>query len=143
MVNTKQGAAKYDSTNQPFSFTTRHIHFQDKDRETTSPLSTHLPISSTPYKDTKTLATKLTIDLSHIHGLGSADKNSEAAAKTAAEVSLATAVQTVKEFRRLKDSKIPKLRGGYSSNAGLIFHSWKMDIEMEINENEYDNKSAI
>ena len=55
-----------------------------------------------------------------------------AAANTAAEVSLATAVQTAKEFRRLKDSKIPKLKGGYSSDAGLIFCSWKTDIEMEI-----------
>ena len=55
---------------------------------------------------TRSSATKLTIDLSHIHGLGSVDKNSEAAANTAAE--------------------------GYSSDAGLIFCSWKMDIEMEI-----------
>ena len=52
-------------------------------------------------------------------------------------------MQTAKEFRRLKDSKILKLKGGYSSDAGLVFHSWRMDIQTEINENNYDNKSVI
>ena len=32
MVNTKQGPAKYNSTDQPFSFT-RHIHFEDQERD--------------------------------------------------------------------------------------------------------------
>ena len=83
------------------------------------------------------------IDLSHIQGLGSAVESSNVAAQAAAEVSLAAVMQTAKEFRRLKDSKILKLKGGYSSDAGLVFHSWRTDIQTEINENDYDNKSAI
>ena len=98
-------------------------------------------ISSTPYKETKMGQTKLVIDLSHIQGLRSVAESSNVAAQAAAEVSLAAVMQTAKEFRRLKDSKIPKLKG-YSSDAGLVFHSWRMDIQTEINENDY-NKSAI
>ena len=86
---------------------------------------------------------KLVIDLSHIQGLRSAAESSNVAAQAAAEVSLAAVMQTAKEFRRLKDSKILKLKGGYSSDVGLVFHSWRTDIQTEINENDYDNKSAI
>ena len=86
---------------------------------------------------------KLVIDLSYIQGLGSAAKSSNVAVQAAAEVSLAAITQTAKEFRRLKDSKILKLKGGYSSDAGLVFCSWKMDIQTEISENDYDNKSMI
>ena len=82
---------------------------------------------------------KLVIDLSHIQGLGSAAESSNVAAQAAAEVSLAAVMQTAKEFRRLKDSKIPKLKGGYSSDVGLVFCSWRMDIQTEISENDYDN----
>ena len=87
--------------------------------------------------------TKPVINLSHIQGLGSAVKSSNVAAQAAAEVSLAAVTQTAKEFQRLKDSKILKLKGGYSSDARLVFCSWRMDIQTKINENDYDNKSTI
>ena len=141
MVNTKRGAAKYNSTDQPFSSFTRHVHFEDKNKDT-SGLASSL-ISSTPYKETKMGQTKPVINLSHIQGLRSVAESSNVAAQAAAEVSLAAVTQTAKEFRRLKDSKILKLKGGYSSDAGLVFHSWRTDIQTEINENDYDNKSTI
>ena len=102
-----------------------------------------LLISSTPYKETKMGQTKPVINLSHIQGLRAVVESSNVGAQAAAEVSLAAVTQTAKEFRRLKDSKILKLKGGYSSHAGLVFHSWRMDIQTEINENDYNNKSAI
>ena len=43
----------------------------------------------------------------------------------------------------MKDSKVPKLKGGYSSDADLVFHSWKVDVLTDILENECNNKSAI
>ena len=61
------------------------------------------------------------INLSHIQGIGSAAESSNVAAQAAAEVSLAAVTQTAKEFQRLKDSKILKLKGGYSSDARLVF----------------------
>ena len=67
--------------------------------------------------------TKPVINLSHIQGLRSVAESSNVAAQAAAEVSLAAVTQTVKEFRRLKDSKILKFKGGYSSDAGLVFRS--------------------
>ena len=140
MVNTKQGAAKYNSTDQPFSFT-RHVHFGDKNEDTSGLAS--LPISLTPYKETKMGQTKPVINLSDIQELGSVAESSNVAAQAAAEVSLDAVTQTMKEFRRLKDSKIPKFKGGYSSDAELVFRSWRTDIQTEINENDYDNKSAI
>ena len=64
-------------------------------------------------------------------------------ATIAAEVSAATAVQVSKEFCRMCEPKITKLRGGYSANAELMFHSWKSDILALINDRELDNKAAI
>ena len=33
------------------------------------------------------------------------------------------------EFKKIKDPKIPKLKGGYSSDAALFFNSWSKDIQ--------------
>ena len=33
------------------------------------------------------------------------------------------------EFKKIKEPKIPKLKGGYSSDAALFFHSWSKDIQ--------------
>ena len=64
-------------------------------------------------------------------------------ATIAAEVSAAAAAQASKEFRRMQEPKITKLRGQYSADAELMFRSWKSDISANINERELDNKSAI
>ena len=64
-------------------------------------------------------------------------------ATIAAEVSAAAAAQASKEFCRMQEPKITKLRGGYSANAELMFRSWKSDILVNINDRELDNKSAI
>ena len=37
----------------------------------------------------------------------------------------------------------PSVRGGYSADAELMFHSWKSDILANINNRELDNKAAI
>ena len=39
--------------------------------------------------------------------------------------------------------KITKLRGGYSADAELMFHSWRSDILAHITDRELDNKAAI
>ena len=44
-------------------------------------------------------------------------------ATIAAEVSAAAAVQASKEFGRMCETKITKLRGGYSTDAKLMFRS--------------------
>ena len=64
-------------------------------------------------------------------------------ATIAAEVSAAAAVQASKEFCRMHEPKVTKLRGGYSANTELMFHSWKSDILAYINNRELDNKAAI
>ena len=33
------------------------------------------------------------------------------------------------EFKKIKEPKIPKLKGGYSSDAALFFNSWSKDIQ--------------
>ena len=60
-----------------------------------------------------------------------------------AEVSAAAAGQVSKEFCRMREPKITKLRGGYSADAELMFHSWKSDILAHITDRELDNKAAI
>ena len=50
--------------------------------------------------------------------------NPQDAATIVAEVLAAAAAQASKEFRRMREPKITKLKGGYSADAELIFHSW-------------------
>ena len=64
-------------------------------------------------------------------------------ANIAAEVSAAAAAQASKEFRRMWEPKITKLRGGYSADAELMFWSWKSDILANIANRELDNKVVI
>ena len=45
-------------------------------------------------------------------------------ATIAAEVLAAAVAQVSKEFRRMRELKITKLHGGYSTDAELIFRSW-------------------
>ena len=61
----------------------------------------------------------------------------------AAEVSAAAAAQALKEFHRMREPKITKLRGGYSADAELTFRSWRSDILAHITDQELDNKAAI
>ena len=65
------------------------------------------------------------------------------AAMIAAEVSAAAVAQASKEFWRMREPKITKLLGGYSSDAELVFGSWWADILANIQDRELDNKAAI
>ena len=65
------------------------------------------------------------------------------AATIAAEVSAAAAAQVSKEFRHMREPKITKLRGGYSTDTKLVFRSWWADILANIQDRELDNKAAI
>ena len=69
--------------------------------------------------------------------------NAQDAATIAAEVSAAAAAQASKEFWRMREPKITKLRGGYSADAELVFRSWQVDILANIQDRELDNKAAI
>ena len=69
--------------------------------------------------------------------------NPQDAATIVAEVSAAAAAQASKEFRRMHEPKITKLKGGYSADAELIFRSWWSDILAHITDRELDNKVTI
>ena len=64
-------------------------------------------------------------------------------AMIAAEVSAAAAAQASKEFWHMWEPKITKLRGGYSTDAELVFRSWQADILANIQDRELDNKATI
>ena len=65
------------------------------------------------------------------------------AATIAAEVSAAAVAQASKEFRHMREPKITKLHSGYSADAELVFRSWRVDILVNIQDRELDNKAAI
>ena len=65
------------------------------------------------------------------------------AATIAAEVLAAAEAQASKEFRHMREPKITKLHGGYSTDAELVFWSWWVDILANIQDRELDNKAAI
>ena len=155
-VNTRRGAAVYDSPDQPYSFQ-KHVRFGDRFKQPDlesgveeSGITTKIPKvtttqiparSSTPYRGASEGPMNRTFDVSGISppNLGAAHD----AATIAAEVSAAAAAQASKEFRRMREPKITKLRGGYSADAELVFRSWRADILANIRERELDNKSAI
>ncbi len=155
-VNTRRGAAVYESPDQAYSFQ-KHVRFGDRltkpDLESDAAESginpnvpatnsTQMPVrSSTPYRGVSEGPMNRTFDVSGIspNQLGTAHD----AATIAAEVSAAAAAQASKEFRRMREPKITKLRGGYSADAELVFRSWRADILANIHDRELDNKSAI
>ena len=47
------------------------------------------------------------------------------------------------EFRKICKPKIQKLKGGYSSNAMLVFNSWLKDVEMCVRERKLSNLEAV
>ena len=47
------------------------------------------------------------------------------------------------EFRKIRELKIQKLKGGYTANAMLVFNSWLKDIEMCVRERKLTNMEAI
>ena len=160
-VNQRRGAAQYESQDQAFSFH-KQVRFEDNNsspelrpdvklgggRSTlTLPVITprlsdisnipHAPKhSSTLYH---TILSNRTFNVSTSAPLVGDSRN---AATIAAEVSAAAAAQASKEFCRMREPKITKLRGGYSAEAELMFHSWKPDILVNINDRELDNKAA-
>ena len=47
------------------------------------------------------------------------------------------------KFRKMQDPKISKLKGGYSSSAGLIFQSWLKDICVHVKDRRLKHREAI
>ena len=155
-VNTRRGAAVYDSPDQPYSFQ-KHVWFGDRFKQpdlesdvaesgitsnTPTNIPTQLPArSSTPFHRVSEGLMNKTFDISGIlpTNLGVAHD----AATIAAEVSAAAVAQASKEFWHMRELKITKLRGGYSADAELVFRSWRADILANIHDKELDNKSTI
>ena len=136
-VNTKRGAAVYDTQDQPFSFR-KHVQFGDRsqvpdlkpddaDSEDQMTSGQNIPHSSTPHRGAKPM--NRTFDISHIPPMTGSPQD---AAAITAEVSAAAAAQASKEFCRMRDPKITKFKGGYSADAKLTFRSWCVDIVAHI-----------
>ena len=64
--------------------------------------------------------------------------------KTIAESVLHNTMQTLaSEFKRTREPKIQKFRGGTSSGALLVFKSWMQDIECAIRDRNLNNEEAL
>ena len=161
-VNPCRGTAQYESQDQAFSFQ-KQVRFEDDNSSLEiGPVANSregrptpiLPVipprlsdisgilhpphhSSTPYR---VPIRDRTFDVEPSAPLMN---ESRQVANIAAEVSAAAAAQASKEFRRMREPKITKLRGGYSADAELMFRSWKSDILANIADRELDNKAAI
>ena len=86
------------------------------------PIIPNIPTyTSMPYRVAGSIPSNKTFDVSHVAPIVS---SSQDAATIVDKVSAAAAAQALKEFRRMHEPKITKLKGGYSADAKLIFHSW-------------------
>ena len=149
-VNTNRGAAVYHSPDQPFQFQ-KQVQFGDRSHRPDLELDTaglgvpptsHLPpFSSTPFCGSSQELINHTFDVSGIPVTNVG--NAQDAATIVAEVLAAAVAQASKEFRCMREPKITKLRGGYSAVAELIFWSWQMDMLVNIQDQELDNKTAV
>ena len=64
--------------------------------------------------------------------------------ETIAESVLHNTMQTLAlEFKRTREPKIKKFRGGTSSSALLVFKSWMQDIECAIKDRNLNNEEAL
>ena len=64
--------------------------------------------------------------------------------ETIAESVLHNTMQTLaSEFKRTREPKIQKFRGGTSSGALLVFKSWMQDIECAIKDRNLNNEEAL
>ena len=143
-VNTKRGAAKYDSQDQAFSFSHKQVRFQDGGSSPNldiPPMVGQGSQSSTPYH-TSNAALNRTFDVSQISPLALAGVHQDVAV-IAAEISVATAAQAPKEFQPMWEPKIIKLKGGYLADAELMFWSWHVDIEAQIVDHDLNNPAAL
>ena len=114
------------------------LKLDDADSEDLQTLPPTILHSSTPHCGKR--PRNETFDVSHIPNLTSVPHDAVA---IAAEVSAVAAAQASKEFRRMRDPKITKFKGGYLADAELTFRSWHVDIITHIQDRELDNKAAI
>ena len=64
--------------------------------------------------------------------------------ETIAESVLQNTMQTLaSEFKRTREPKIKKFRGGTSSGASLVFKSWMQDIKCAIKDRNLNNDKAL
>ena len=64
--------------------------------------------------------------------------------ETIAESVLQNTMQTLaSEFKRTREPKIQKFRGGTSSSALLVFKSWMQDIECAIKDHNLNNDEVL
>ena len=47
------------------------------------------------------------------------------------------------EFQNMQEPKIRKLKGGYTSSAGLIFQSWLKEINVHVEDRQLTEREAI
>ena len=118
----------------------RSGHSQSANAPRLSNISAIPKYTSMPHHAANAVPSDRTFDVSPMAPLV---QDSKDAATIAAEVSAAATVQALKEFRRMREPKITKLRGGYSADAELMFRSWRSDILAHITDQELDNKAAI
>ena len=83
------------------------------------------PHSSTPFRGISQVPLNRTLDVS---GIPPTNLGTQDMATIAAEVLAAATAQASKEFWQMREPKITKLRGGYSTDAELVFWSWWADI---------------
>ena len=119
-VNKKQGAAiVMDDTFGDLTFGTDHN-------------TCHVHFTSTPVKpDVSNININITPPRVHKE-------------ESIAESLLQNTMQTLaSEFKRSREPKIQKFRGGTSSRALLVFKSWMQDIECTIKDRNLNTKGAI
>ena len=92
-----------------------------------TPMVSHIPTlphvpthTSTPFHVASNLPSNKTFDVSPVAPLVS---NTQDVATIVAEISAAAVVQALKEFHRMCEHKITKLKGGYSADTELVFCS--------------------
>ena len=128
-LNTKRGAA---------------ISTDDTIGDWTLPSNKHVHFQSTPVKRPKTtgLLGEGNLDFSQHQTTGTIPKDDATA--TIAESILHNTMQNIaSEFKKIREPKIQRFRGGTSSGALLVFNNWIQDIESTITDRNLDRQESF
>ena len=156
-VNTRRGAACYESEDQPFRSMDggnpvfkpeRHVRFAD-DVPTSTPRKANLELSSIhPWTDGEDGEISRPVPAprrSLLGRAGSSSKTSERS-QTSSSVPVSgvdTSLVLASELKKFREPKIQALKGGYSADAALFFNTWARDVRSVVEERQLTDAEAV
>ena len=153
-INTRRGAACYDSAEQPFrsldggnpitSKAERHVHFAE-DLATSTPKRGSLEISSIhPWQNGEGNSVSRPVPAPRRSKTVKGNTSKLTVSTDSSQMSgVDASLLLASELKKFREPKIQTLKGGYSSDATLFFNTWARDIRSVVEERQLTDTEAL